>query len=145
MALVIHRLWQGFGIKLPKLLAWFITFNFINVTWVFFRAKEWDDALKVLGAMFSLDYVVLPNALSSPLLFLQEYGVEFGRFSNILDRGKAMAFIVLSFVLILAFQNSMQKLQSLKYNYKSVLFSGIIFIGGFLSLNKVSEFLYFNF
>ncbi len=145
MALVIHRLWQGFGIKLPKLLAWFITFNFINVTWVFFRAKEWDDALKVLGAMFSLDYVVLPNALSAPLLFLQEYGVEFGRFSNILDRGKAMAFIVLSFVLILAFQNSMQKLQSLKYNYKSVLFSGIIFIGGFLSLNKVSEFLYFNF
>lgn len=51
-ALVIHRVWSGFDIHMPKVLAWFITFNFINIAWLFFRAKEWDDAIKVLSAMF---------------------------------------------------------------------------------------------
>ena len=145
IALVIHRFWQTLGFKLPKVLAWFITFNFINIAWIFFRAKEWDDAIKVLSAMFSLDYVVLPNNLYKALSFLSEYGVEFGRFANMLDRGKAMGFIVFAFILVLLFKNSMQKLHRLEFNYKAALFSSLVFITGFLSLNKVSEFLYFNF
>ena len=144
-ALVIHRFWKSFGFKLPSFLAWFITFNFINITWVFFRAKEFEDALKVLGSMFSLDYVVFPNALHSKLIFLEQYGVEFGRFTNMLDRGPAMGFVIVGFIIIFAFKNSMQKLEVMQYNYKSVIFSAIVFLGGFLSLNKASEFLYFNF
>ena len=38
-ALVIHRVWQSLGFRLWSWLAWFITFNFINIAWVFFRAK----------------------------------------------------------------------------------------------------------
>ncbi|MCT7531782.1 MBOAT family O-acyltransferase, partial [Aliarcobacter cryaerophilus] len=60
IALAIHRMWQSFGFKLNKILAWFITFNFINITWIFFRAKDFESAMKVLGGMFSLDSVVLP-------------------------------------------------------------------------------------
>jgi D-alanyl-lipoteichoic acid acyltransferase DltB (MBOAT superfamily) len=41
MALVIFRLWNQLGLKLWTWLAWAITFNFINITWVFFRAEEW--------------------------------------------------------------------------------------------------------
>ena len=51
IALVIHRIWQSLGFRLWTWLAWFITFNFISITWVFFRAKEWEDAMKVLGGM----------------------------------------------------------------------------------------------
>ncbi|HIC43930.1 MAG TPA: MBOAT family protein [Sulfurimonas sp.] len=145
IALIVHRLWQKLGIKLPKLLAWFITFNFINIAWVFFRAKEWNDSVKVLSSMFSLDYVVLPNAFKSTLSFLQEYGVEFGRFTNMLDRGKAMAFIAIGFILILVFKNSMQKLDTFEITRRSALISGLVFLIAFLSLSKASEFLYFNF
>ena len=144
-ALVVHRFWQSLGLKLPSFLAWFITFNFINITWVFFRAKEFEDAMKVLGSMFSLDYVVLPGHLHSKLMFLEQYGVEFGRFTNMLDRGQAMAFVLVGFIIVFAFKNSMQKLDTMEYNYKSAIFSSIVFLGGFLSLNKASEFLYFNF
>ncbi len=145
MALIAHRFWQLVGFKIPKLLAWFITFNFINVTWVFFRAKEWDDALKVLSSMFSLDYVVLPKALAKTLYFLENYGVEFGSFRNMLDRGQAMGFVVFAFILVLSFKNSTQKVEELEFNYKTALFSSIVFITGFLFLNRASEFLYFNF
>jgi len=51
-AMVIQRLWQKLGIKLPRLLAWFITFNFVNVAWVFFRAPDFAGALRVLQGMF---------------------------------------------------------------------------------------------
>ena len=61
IALAIHRAWQSLGFKLNKILAWFITFNFINITWIFFRAKDFDSAMKLLSSMFSLDNVVLPN------------------------------------------------------------------------------------
>ena len=47
MALVIHRAWSKLGFKLWGWFAWFITFNFINISWVFFRAREWEDAIKV--------------------------------------------------------------------------------------------------
>ena len=53
-ALIVQRIWSELGFRLNKFLAWFITFNFVNIAWVFFRAKEWDDALKVLKGMFGL-------------------------------------------------------------------------------------------
>lgn len=52
IALVMQRAWNQLGFKMNSMLAWFITFNFVNIAWVFFRAKEWDDALKVLDGMF---------------------------------------------------------------------------------------------
>ncbi len=52
LALVLYRLWNKLSFKLPAFFAWFLTFNFVNVAWVFFRAKEWQDAVKVLAAMF---------------------------------------------------------------------------------------------
>ncbi|WP_156961485.1 MBOAT family O-acyltransferase, partial [Sulfurospirillum arsenophilum] len=59
-ALMIHRAWKSLGFTMNKYLAWFITFNFINLTWIFFRAKEWSDAVKVLKGMLGLHGVVLP-------------------------------------------------------------------------------------
>ena len=50
-ALVLHRFWSGRGWSMPKPLAWLVTFLFINVTWVFFRAKDMDDARRILGGM----------------------------------------------------------------------------------------------
>ena len=49
--LIIHRAWKRLGFTLPSILAWFITFIFINITWVFFRAKDLDNALNVLRGM----------------------------------------------------------------------------------------------
>ena len=72
IALAIHRLWQSLGFRMNKILAWFITFNFINITWIFFRAKDFESAIKVLGSMFSLDNVVL----SKKLIFVDKHKVS---------------------------------------------------------------------
>jgi D-alanyl-lipoteichoic acid acyltransferase DltB (MBOAT superfamily) len=53
-ALIIHRIWSDTGIKINVFISWFITFNFINVTWVFFRAETWNDAINILYLMFGV-------------------------------------------------------------------------------------------
>jgi len=146
IALVIYRAWSKLGFKMWRLLAWLITFNFINIAWVFFRAKEWDDALKVLGGMFSLDNIVLTPLFQNKLSFLIQYGISFGEmFEDIGGSRWTIIILFFTFIFILVFKNSTQKLNNFKLNYKTALWSAIALVGGVLSLNKVSEFLYFNF
>ena len=154
IALAIHRVWQSLGFKMNIILAWFITFNFVNIAWVFFRAKDWDSAMKVLGSMFSFSNIVLPNPLAGKLAFLSNYGVEFGGiFVNIVANPKEIiSSIFISFILVLFFKNSMQMLNGFKANYKntiiiifSLVLSSFYMFKIFSSQNQVSEFLYFNF
>ena len=145
VALVIHRIWSELGFKMNKILAWFITFNFINITWVFFRAKDWDDALKVLKGMFGLSGIVLPNFLEAKLVFLSKYGVGFDNFMESVGDKNTFLFILFGFILILSFKNSIKILEKLDFSFKYLIFSAAIFSWAILSLNKISEFLYFNF
>lgn len=55
IALVIHRAWSDAGFRMPLPLAWLLTFLFVNVTWVFFRATSMDSAFNVLTAMVDID------------------------------------------------------------------------------------------
>ncbi|WP_415407817.1 MBOAT family O-acyltransferase [Sulfurovum sp. CS9] len=145
VALMMHRAWQKLGLKMPVLLAWFITFNFVNMTWVFFRAKEWDDALKVLDGMF-FGTIMLPAALTDKLAFLERYGVKFGGFLNAVQATPyTPIWLGFGFVLTLLFRNSVQQINSLRISAISVCFSALLFVTAVLSMNKFSEFLYFNF
>lgn len=146
VALVIQKVWNQRRFKMNSILAWFITFNFVNITWVFFRAKEWNDALKVLNGMFSLDNVILPSVLFQKLVFLQKYGVNFGEWLGATGGDKLTVFwILIGFVLILCYKNSMEKLKSFKPTYKKLFFLLISFLISVFHLNNVSDFLYFNF
>lgn len=51
LALVVHRVWGQLGWRMPRWLGWGLTFLFVNVAWVFFRAKDWHSARRVLSGM----------------------------------------------------------------------------------------------
>jgi len=133
IALVMHRFWKKLGFTMPKLLAWFITFNFINIAWVFFRAKEWDDAIKVISGM--LNY-------NSYVLTYEKYLFE-------------IFFIIIGFVVVLFFKNAMELIKFLptkgKLYFKPTLqfsiFASLAFVISlyFILTTENSEFLYFNF
>jgi len=130
-AIVIHRMWQKLGIRMHTLLAWFITFNFVNIAWVFFRAKEWDDAIKVLHGMFLGEWVFSTSA--STIL------------RNISGDRWTVLWLFFIFLIIVFAKSSMQLLNNGKITKRKMVFSAILFTIGILSMNKVSEFLYFNF
>ena len=146
IALVVNNYWKKTKIKMNKVLAWFITFNFINITMVFFRAKEFDDATKVLRSMFSLDNIELPILLADLIPFLSKYGVEFGQFTqNIQGRPFTFIFIVIGFILVLFFENSAKKLSNFKFNLTNSFIFVMAFSISFYKLSGYSEFLYFRF
>lgn len=146
IALVIHRAWGKLGFKLYTWLAWLITFNFVNIAWVFFRAKEWDDAIKVLSGMVGLSGIVIKEKLSEELGFLTQYDVTFNEVMIMTKDGSdAFSWIIGGLILVLVFKNSMETKNIFKLNYQTLMLATFCFLFGVLSLNKVSEFLYFNF
>jgi D-alanyl-lipoteichoic acid acyltransferase DltB (MBOAT superfamily) len=138
IAMILHRVWGKMGFRLPVLLAWFVTFNFINITWVFFRAKEWKDAIKVLKGMFRGE-VVLPAAWHSWLTSLH-FPVAFGALDP-----KAFYWSAAALVGVLLFQNSTQLLERFRPSPLTALYAAVLFLVSAASLSKLSEFLYFNF
>ena len=59
-AMVIQRLWNAAGGVLPSVPAKCLTFLFVSVAWVLFRANDIEGAAKIYKRMFSLDEVALP-------------------------------------------------------------------------------------
>jgi alginate O-acetyltransferase complex protein AlgI len=78
-AMVIHRLCRG-KLRLPRPLGWVLTFVFVNLAWVFFRADSIGQALALLGDLVSggltcptaaLASALLPTAVTQGLTYLQ--------------------------------------------------------------------------
>ena len=146
LSLAIHRLWQTLGFKMWTWLAWLITFNFVNIAWVFFRAKEWDDALRILSSMFSLDNIVIDMKFKEKLIFLENYGIEFNRVTENLEGGSDIInFLIMSFLIVLLSKNSMEFKNNFKSDILRLLFTTFLFIYSIFYFNRFSEFLYFNF
>lgn len=55
LALVACRAWRQSGLHMPKTAAFIITFSFINMAWVFFRANDIPAAYEMLKAMMGVN------------------------------------------------------------------------------------------
>jgi len=143
-AIVVHRAWQQMGFKMNTLLAWFITFNFINITWIFFRAKEWIDAKKILSSMFGGE-VILPQKYIDKFSILHENFIGGEVFTNIHGKDQTTFWIIGAFIVVLLLKNSTTYITQ----FKPSIWNYILFIAfssyAISSTSKISEFLYFNF
>ena len=144
LALMIHRAWSKFKITLPTLFGWFITFNFLNITWVFFRAENFQDAMKVLNGMFRGELVV-PSSLAMYLESVKAYGVHFGNWSKLFaGENYLIVWLFTGLSIVLFLPNSMEWKEKFKPNFFYMILT-IIFSLSIFMLYRKSEFLYFNF
>ncbi len=127
-ATVIHRLWGHTRIRMNSLLAWFITFNFVNVAWIFFRALSWGDAMKVLKGMIGM------NGAGNPL-----------QMENIQGDYMTYAWIAGAFILIFGIRNTNYIRDHFKPDWKRLIILILISVYAILNLHKISEFIYFGF
>lgn len=145
-ALVIHRFWKQLGFTLNPILAWFITFNFINIAWVFFRAREWEDALKVLYGMAGINGITLPEKFSDFLGVLSISFIKFGTvYEHIDGKTQTTVYILMGLIIVLALKNSMYYLKNFRSSRLYLAATIAIFLTAVSMMSHVSEFLYFNF
>lgn len=129
-----------------RALAWFLTFNFVNATWVFFRAKTWGDALKVLKAMCGLGEIRLPEFLSTKLAFLAQKGIKFGENLGAINAEKHTSWMILAcLLLVILAKNSNQVAERFRPDWKSAIFVGFLATYAVFDLGKVTQFIYFQF
>lgn len=123
-AQIVHRLWTKWARPMPMWLAWFITFMFINVTWVFFRAESWTQATRILKGMAGMNGIVLGEARGH--LF-------------------AIAMIAVFLPIVLFTRNSSERERDFRPGWKVGIAMAVLFIISLMYFNRITEFLYFNF
>jgi D-alanyl-lipoteichoic acid acyltransferase DltB (MBOAT superfamily) len=131
IALSINRIWKILGYKMWTWLAWLITFNFVNITWVFFRAKEWEDAIKVLKGMAGLE--------------------ETGKFTFFLIGADNYDSLLVCFIFFISIfivfftKNSIEQLHGYRPSKRNQVLLVFCLSFGIVGLSRTSDFLYFNF
>lgn len=145
IAIVMHRMWKQLGLTMNSLLAWFITFNFINITWIFFRAKDWDQASNILQGMGYGD-IIVSDKFEISLGVLKNVGIEFGQFMIHLGGSTSTwIWILCATLLMLITPNSTKLTQNFKPSTITLGVTIILCVDALIHLSKNSEFLYFNF
>ncbi|MDD3852232.1 MAG: MBOAT family protein [Syntrophomonadaceae bacterium] len=145
LALVVHRIWHEMGLKMNIILAWFLTFNFVNFAWVFFRAESFGEALTVLRAMAGMNGVVLPQAWAPYLSKLGAGTYLIGEIAMSQYLTQAIPMLLIFLVVVLTMKNSIELALKFKPGLINSIFIAIIMVASILSLTRISEFLYFNF
>lgn len=128
--------------KMHLALRWILTFVFINITWVYFRADTIKDANKLLSKLVYIDIGSIPQDIISVF--------ELPELAWITQLGIPSIFLFVSIYCILLWivlgtQNLYEKAQTLKLSiFKGIVLGGILILN-ILSFSRVSTFLYFNF
>ncbi len=118
--LIVNHQWRSFrkslGHDLKKSHWWsrglscFVTFIFVVVAWVFFRAEQMSHAIAILKAMIGINSIYLPPSLSTKLSFLQSFGVQFdGLMLNLKASSSEVVIWILSLLLIVWFTPNTQQ------------------------------------
>ncbi len=150
VAMLIQRIWHKLNFFMPKLLAYIITFNFVNITWIFFRAKDWGDAFKILKGMVGLNGVILPDNFVDNLVKMKIFFVKNSSlFPNIPIESSVIIIMMVFIACVIVFftKNSNERAAMFNPNLGNALFLSLINIYSLtnLALGKASEFIYFNF
>lgn len=146
LAIVVQRTWKRLNIHLPKPLAWLLTFNFVNFSWIFFRARNFDDAIKVVKGMFGAhglgvtDYINHAFGSFKTFRAALKYWLE-----NIDGNIYTLVFIIICLMLSIYFRNSNDMEQRFSPTWKNACMLGLLSLYAMLNLQKASQFIYFIF
>jgi alginate O-acetyltransferase complex protein AlgI len=135
-ALVCLRAWERTGLHLPRVIAWALTFLFVMVTWVFFRATSLPAAGAMLRAMIGA------NASGEPWWEALRHALAADTQTSAL----VVAIVLVSGLVVLALRRNSN---AMAFDFRPTWPRGAAVAVGLvwsvLQLGKVAPFLYFNF
>ncbi len=137
MAICINHLWRKTKINLPKWINWLLTFNVVNLAWIFFRAENFDKAMSIIRAMGDVSTFYVHNR------HLGKYFELFATKHEVLISSKVY-FAIMFLILFSGIVIKERKIEKL-HPYISVVVLGGMFIYCVLKFGTISEFLYFQF
>lgn len=141
VCICINHLWRKTKIKLPKIISWLLTFNVVNLAWIFFRADSFEQAFNIIRAMGDLSSFCYPYSKSVANLLP---GINFSH--NFLFSSNDILWIIaflLCSIIYYSMEEWMEKYFKPKFGIAFVM--AIAFVYTLSQLHKMSTFLYFQF
>ena len=151
IAMVLYRIFRKWIDKAPYAITWFLTFVFVNLTWVYFRADTIEGANSVIAHIFrggftlnmeiteTLLNIIPVSIISNSLEFINSmFDIQFLNFIMI------TAVLVFTAICLLA-KNVQEKTKLFKAKVGNMISTYVLLVWSILSLSGVSTFLYFNF
>ena len=138
LASVLYRLFRKQYDALHPALQWLLTFGFVVVAWVFFRATSLSDALAILRSMVMMDFGPLRSEITSAFALL-------GGFHPGYNALYMMIWYAAALFACLGMRNTYEKTMAFKPTLANSFSTVILILYCVLSLSGVSVFLYFNF
>ena len=80
LGLIINHIYRKyFDFKISKLFFWFLTFNFVNISFIFFRSEKIENSFIILKNMFNFNFLIFENLILDKYLFkfLENYNLIF--------------------------------------------------------------------
>ena len=122
-ALIVHRVWSKvLGWKMPAIPAKLLTFFFVMLAWIPFRAENWRQVRQIYRGMFMPDSWVLPRFTG------QEYTV-----------------FIISILLVIFAPTATEMGEKFRPTWLNGIFAAALMITAMFFFVKVSPFIYFNF
>ncbi len=140
LAVVVNRVWAKTGIRLNKALAWFLTFNFLNFSWVFFRANTWDDAIKIIRAMTGFSDISFHSNLRDKIYIFEILHQESADTTV-----EAIIVLLILLLIVTLSRNTHQLRDNFIANNVTLVYGLTLGFISFICMDWVGEFLYFNF
>ncbi len=149
-AKVFYRFGKETIDKIPKWIRWSITFVFINLTWVFFRADYFRQSLQLLtrliqgGIGWGHEDMIASFCDTSIVMALLQNLVPATAFGVIQQIWLLLWFVVCT-VICVKLPSSHEMIDKKNRSNKWFIYLGILFFLSFLGLSQISKFIYFNF
>ncbi len=143
IAIVINHYWKKRKIKMPGWLAVFLSFNFINISFTMFRANSVEQAIQVYSGMLGFNGVTFPKGIISRE-FIHNAGFKLTHHMTNNENLNLLMIMLFIFV-VLKTKNSMAMMKEFKPNNMTALVTAGLFVFCLFGLNRLSEFIYFNF
>lgn len=137
-ASVLYRIFRKQYDALHPALQWLMTFIFIVIAWVFFRATSLADAIAILRSMFMMEFGPLRSEITSAFALP-------GNFHPGYNAIYMLAWYVLSLAACLGMSNAYEKTMRFKPTLGRAVLTVVLIVYCTLCLSRVSVFLYFNF
>lgn len=135
--------------RLPRPLGWILTFGFVNIAWVFFRAPSFEAARAFFHHLFSGLWMHLPYSIYSCFITteLKALNQILGLETETLGLVATIFFLVLALALSLIPHNALDRTigKYFRPTGLQLVFSAILIVWSTLSFTGISTFLYFNF
>ena len=143
---VVTRRFRGFFDRLHPALNWILTFSFVNVMWVFFRADSFAAALRLLNRIARMNFGPIQSEILNCFKLVEiNYFVTKTPIQSVYPYFQLAAFFIIAFFMILGARNAYEKAETFRPSFGKALTAAVLLVWCVFSFSGISTFLYFNF